>query len=154
MTVQRQPTNNDVQIKIPQGTPPGTPDPGTNGGSAQPDQAAINAAILDAINELRAGIHAQQPPPQAMQDVMNDQAYQNELRSFQAKAKLREARIRAERPAPVLSIATEDDQLSVHIHAWRVAKYVGVAVLVSVATYGLFLLVREGVKWVARRIGN
>jgi hypothetical protein len=119
---------------------------------AAPDQAAINAAILGELQNIRAGQPSQMSPDAAA--MLNDQAFNAELNSFMAKAQLKAARQRAERPEPLMSIATEGDQMSVHVHAWRVLKYAGVAVLVAAAGYGLFLLVKVGVKWVAHYINT
>lgn len=116
------------------------------------DQAAINSAILSELQNIRAGQPSQMSAETAA--MMNDVAFNNELNSFMAKAQLKSARQRAERPEPLMSIATEDDQMSVHVNAWRVLKYAGVAVLVAAAGYGLFLLVKVGVKWVAHYINT
>jgi hypothetical protein len=163
-TPQQQPQNvgsgGDVAIPIPPSAA-GVP------GLSQEQFDALLKALLQSPSMAPSGKPAEQPaqdPTMAeilaelkkmnQQDpsVANEVAYNNELSSWLAKAQLKAARQRAERPGPLMAIATESDQMTVHVDMWRVVKYVGAAVLVAAAGYGLFLLVKVGVNWVARRL--
>jgi hypothetical protein len=160
-TPQQQPQNvgsgGDVAIPI----PPAAAAPGLS----QEQFDALLKAMLQSPSMAPSGGKPERDPTMAevlaelkkmnqQQDpsVANEMAYNNELSSWLAKAQLKAARQRAERPGPLMAIATESDQMTVHVDMWRVVKYVGAAVLVAAAGYGLFLLVKVGVNWVARRL--
>jgi len=115
-------------------------------GKPTEQKPAQDPTMAEVLAELKK-LNQQQDPT-----VANELAYNNELSSWLAKAQLKAARQRAERPGPLMAIATESDQMTVHVDMWRVVKYAGAAVLVAAAGYGLFLLVKVGVNWIARRL--
>ena len=106
--------------------------------------------------EQLAAIFAAYAPAQQAQQAQH--AFDQACNAIDAKTVMKQhegalldARQRAARPDPVVTIATSSDQISVHVNAFKVVKYVGAAILVSAAGYGLFLLVREGTRWIAKK---
>ena len=55
------------------------------------------------------------------------------------------------RPPAVAELVSTKDGLSINVDIGRVALYTGIAVAIAVTAYGLILLVKEGVAWVAKQ---
>lgn len=106
-----------------------------------PEQIAAVLAMYSPTSQQ----HAQRQYEQAIG------AIDAKVNMKQHEAALTDARQRAARPDPVLAIATSSDQISVHVDMWKVVQYTGTALILAAAGYGLFLLVREGTRWVAKR---
>ena len=97
--------------------------------------------IINAINAAKAA----QGPAGATAEAQLDAAIQ--------QATLLNARQRANRPTPVITLATDSDQMTLHVDYLRVVACAAGITLVAVAGYGLVLLTKIGAKWVASKVG-
>lgn len=103
-------------------------------GNAGPDMSAEQKAQLEKMVEekqLRAQVE--------------------QLKNWEMTAALREAARRANRPTPVAELVGTEEGFALSLDIGRAALYVGVAVAIAVTAYGLILLVKEGVAWVAKQ---
>jgi hypothetical protein len=133
----RTPKNGDLEI------PPGLPQQPAAAADLTKDQLAM---IMSALADMKEQHPAAQPPAQQPQfdaslvaaianavreqvKPSNEQLFNQELQSLQAKTVLEDhkaalvsARQRAARSNPLMDIATDSNQISVHIDGWQLVK--------------------------------
>ncbi len=132
---------------------PATPPPGVadaiNGftASTPPTAQPVSGLDPDKMKEFMA----LQGQIREMQQQQLAGQYGQRASELEMQREIRALEASLNRAPAVAELVSTKDGLSINVDIGRVALYTGIAVAIAVTAYGLILLVKEGVAWVAKQ---